>query len=141
MSIRILRVSFFALMNHWFFNHKFGIFTIKSHASSLSPINLFRKFFHCLQLEHSKAYKNDMEEKFRMKIFLENKNKIAQHNQRYHKGEVSFKLGLNKYADLLHHEFVAHMNGFNRSTELKWGILNSFLWEIPFYVKCKQFLQ
>lgn len=91
-------------------------------------MNLINHFFYSisvdfisivLQLEHSKQYKSDTEERFRMKIFMENKNKIAQHNQRYQKGEVSYKLGLNKYGDLLHHEFVAHMNGFNRSTNLK----------------------
>lgn len=73
----------------------------------------------CPQLEHSKQYKSDTEERFRMKIFMENKNKIAQHNQQYEKGHVSYKLALNKYGDLLHHEFVSHMNGFNRSTPLK----------------------
>lgn len=57
-----------------------------------------------------------MEERFRQKIFLENKRKIAEHNQQYELGKVTYKLGLNKYADLLHQEFVATMNGFNRST-------------------------
>lgn len=58
-----------------------------------------------------------MEERFRQKIFFENKRKIAQHNQLYELGKVSFKLGLNKYADLLPQEFVATMNGFNSSTK------------------------
>lgn len=58
-----------------------------------------------------------MEERFRQKIFLENKRKIAQHNQQYEMGKVSFKLGLNKYADLLHQEFIATMNGYNRSSK------------------------
>lgn len=69
------------------------------------------------QLEHSKTYDDPMEERFRQKIFLENKRKIAQHNQLYEQGKVSYKLGLNKYADLLHQEFVATMNGFNVSTK------------------------
>lgn len=54
-----------------------------------------------------------------MKIFMENKNKIAKHNQMYHRGSVTYKLAMNKYGDLLHHEFVNHMNGFNRSASMK----------------------
>lgn len=48
-----------------------------------------------------------------MKSFVENKNFIAQHNQRYHRGDVSSEVGLNKYADLLHQEFVDRMKGLN----------------------------
>lgn len=54
-----------------------------------------------------------------MKIFTDNKLKIAKHNQLYELGQVSYKLKLNKYSDLLHHEFVATLNGFNR-TALKY---------------------
>lgn len=69
------------------------------------------------QMEHSKKYDDPMEERFRQKIFLENKRKIARHNQLYEQGKVTFKLGLNKYADLLHQEFIATMNGYNRSSK------------------------
>lgn len=51
-----------------------------------------------------------------MKIFMENRHKIAKHNQRFEMGLVSYKLGVNKYADMLHHEFVRTLNGFNRTT-------------------------
>lgn len=50
-----------------------------------------------------------------MKIFHDNRLKIAKHNQLYASGKVSFKMGLNKYADLLHHEFRQTLNGFNNS--------------------------
>lgn len=56
-----------------------------------------------------------------MKIFMENSHKIAKHNQQYEKGLKSYKLKLNKYADLLHHEFVNALNGFNRSVNLVRG--------------------
>lgn len=59
-------------------------------------------------------YKDDSEEKMRFKIYLENRMKIAKHNEKFHKKSVSYKLSVNKYADMLHHEFVS-MNGFNQS--------------------------
>ncbi|KAG8293399.1 Cathepsin L [Homalodisca vitripennis] len=67
------------------------------------------------QLQHNKTYSTDMEEKFRMKIFMDNKNKIAKHNTRFERGQVSFKLAMNHYGDMLHHEFVSTVNGFRRS--------------------------
>lgn len=57
----------------------------------------------------------DVEERFRFKIFNENRHKIAKHNQLYAAGKKSFKLGLNKYADMLHHEFKETMNGYNNT--------------------------
>lgn len=32
---------------------------------------------------------------------MENKHKIAKHNAKFARGEVSFKMGLNKYADMV----------------------------------------
>jgi len=64
------------------------------------------------KLKYSKKYNDLLEDRFRQKIFLENKLEIARHNQMYERGEVAFKLGLNKYADLLHQEFVSAMNGY-----------------------------
>lgn len=48
---------------------------------------------------------------------MENSHQVAVHNKRFAKGEVSFKLGLNKYSDMLHHEFVAVFNGYNKTGE------------------------
>lgn len=45
---------------------------------------------------------------------MENKHHIAKHNQLYDQGKVSFKLAVNKYADLLPHEFSA-LNGYNKT--------------------------
>lgn len=54
-----------------------------------------------------------------MKIYVQNKHKIAKHNQRYDLGQEKFRLRVNKYADLLHEEFVHTLNGFNRSVSGK----------------------
>jgi len=64
--------------------------------------------------EHNKRYADSNEESFRMKVFMENKHKIAKHNQRASNGLHTYSLGMNKYGDMLHHEFVATMNGFKR---------------------------
>lgn len=59
------------------------------------------------QVEHRKEYKSEIEEKFRMKIFMDNKNKVEKHNRRFHKGEVSFTLKLNHFADMVCSIFIA----------------------------------
>lgn len=76
--------------------------------------------FFTLQLEHSKQYINEDEELFRFKVFLENKYKIAKHNQLYDQKRVSFRLAMNKFGDLLTNEFVGMMNGFNGANVMKW---------------------
>merc|ERR1712003_65348 len=48
-----------------------------------------------------------------MGIFMENKARIARHNQRAHSGEKSYFLKMNHYGDLLHHEFTGAMNGYD----------------------------
>jgi len=65
------------------------------------------------KLFHGKNYSSSVEDKFRLKIFMENKAKIARHNALYHQGEKSYSMKVNSYADLLHHEFLGMMNGFN----------------------------
>ena len=40
-----------------------------------------------------------MEEKFRMKIFMENKARIARHNQKAHRGEKTYFLKMNHFGD------------------------------------------
>lgn len=50
-----------------------------------------------------------------MKIFMENKHKIAKHNQRANNGLHGYTLAMNHFGDMLHHEFVATMNGFAKN--------------------------
>ncbi|KAL5280908.1 hypothetical protein ACFFRR_004740 [Megaselia abdita] len=84
-------------------------------ASAVSLLDLAKEEFHAFKILHKKNYENDVEEKFRMKIFQENRLVIAKHNQKYAQGLVSFKLGVNKYSDMLHHEFINTLNGYNHS--------------------------
>lgn len=78
------------------------------------------------QAKHNKKYSDAGEEKLRYKIYLENRHKIAKHNTRYNQKNVSYDLGLNKYADMLHSEFVRTLNGFNRSRDHENSVYRSF---------------
>jgi cathepsin L len=84
-------------------------------AQSASSYDVIQKEWDTFKLRYNKTYDNGIEERFRMKIFMENKNRIAKHNALYDKGLISFKLGLNPFADMLRHEFANTMGGFNAS--------------------------
>ncbi|MCQ9140770.1 hypothetical protein MZE11_19590, partial [Bacillus amyloliquefaciens] len=86
-----------------------------STTSAVSFFDLVREEWNAFKLEHKKQYDNEVEERFRMKIFAENKHKVAKHNQQYERGLVTYRLSTNKYSDMLHHEFTNTMNGFNRT--------------------------
>lgn len=64
---------------------------------------------------HAKRYADQSEENFRLKVFMENKHKIANHNKRAANGQKGYTLAMNSFGDLLHHEFVSIMNGFKKS--------------------------
>jgi len=88
-------------------------------VQSLSLLDLAQDEWEAFKSHHGKSYDNDIEERFRMKIYLENRHRIAKHN----KDAQHYKLAMNKYGDLLPHEFRTRMNGFrsdlrNRTTHL-----------------------
>jgi len=91
------------------------IATLVASSYAISFFDLVMEEWELFKLQHKKKYVSDTEEKFRMKIFMDNKHKIAKHNSRFEKGEVTYELGLNEYADMLHHEFTHTLNGFNRT--------------------------
>jgi len=88
-------------------------------AEAISSYDVAFEEFNLWKLTHRRNYTTDEEEKFRLKVFLDNKHKIAKHNTRYLNGLVSYKLAMNKYGDMLHHEFISTMNGFKKSKQLK----------------------
>lgn len=87
---------------------------VLSMAQAVSFFELVLEEWETYKLIHSKGYDNGMEEKFRMKIYMENKKKVAKHNAKAAKGQYSYHLAMNEFGDLLHHEFVAQMNGFKK---------------------------
>uniref|UniRef100_A0A0A9ZFK1 Cathepsin L n=3 Tax=Lygus hesperus TaxID=30085 RepID=A0A0A9ZFK1_LYGHE len=83
-------------------------------AQAVSFFDLVNDEWELFKLHHKKTYPTEIEERFRMKIFMENKRKIAKHNSRFERGLVKYKMGLNHLSDMLPHEFVKY-NGFKRS--------------------------
>jgi len=80
-------------------------------AEAVSLSQLARDEWEEFKQRHSKQYNNEVEERFRMKIYLENRHRIAKHNTDTQNG---FKLTMNKYGDLLGHEFTRRMNGYRQ---------------------------
>ena len=90
-------------------------------AQAVSFFELVKEEWTTFKAEHNKNYNSDIEEKFRMKIYMDNKQKIAKHNANYEMKKVSYKMKMNKYGDMLRHEFINAVNGFNNSINARLG--------------------
>jgi len=62
---------------------------------------------------HKKNYSAN-EERFRFRIFLENKARIAAHNARAYAGEETYFMKMNKFGDMLSQEVSDMVNGLTR---------------------------
>lgn len=80
--------------------------------NAVSFVDLVAEEWELFKMTFAKKYETEIEDRFRMKIYMENKHKINTHNKLYEKGEVSYKLAMNHYGDILHNEFLKRMNGF-----------------------------
>ncbi|KAG6460225.1 cathepsin L [Manduca sexta] len=100
----------------------FLLCAVAASASAVSFFDLVKEEWVAFKMQHDKKYDSEVEDRFRMKIYAENKHKIAKHNQLYEQGLVSYKLGPNKYTDMLHHEFIQAMNGYNRTAKHNKGL-------------------
>ncbi|ODN04735.1 Cathepsin L [Orchesella cincta] len=87
----------------------FVLLVVVAFAHSLSVTELLKDEWDAFKSHHSKNYTNDVEDRFRMKIYLENRQRIAKHNKNQ---DNEYKLRMNKYGDLLPHEFKSIMNGY-----------------------------
>ncbi|BFZ14216.1 hypothetical protein BsWGS_17255 [Bradybaena similaris] len=61
---------------------------------------------------YGKTYKDREEEQYRFGIWAQNLNYILAHNEAYARGQFSFSLGQNQFADLSNQEFKKMMNGY-----------------------------
>ncbi|XP_054277766.1 procathepsin L-like isoform X3 [Macrosteles quadrilineatus] len=64
------------------------------------------------KIEHERVYGDEKEEYTRKEIFMNNLNFIREHNKKYERGEVTFTVGVNQFADMTNEEFRQRMNGF-----------------------------
>lgn len=55
------------------------------------------------------------EEQRRFLNFVDNHEKVYQHNNAYEQGLKSYRMKLNVFSDMDHKEFVATMNGYRRN--------------------------
>ncbi|KAB7503954.1 Cathepsin L [Armadillidium nasatum] len=85
------------------------ILVLVAYASALSTVDQEWENF---KVKFNKQYA-DGEEARRHKIFLENKVLIAEHNKKFENGEVTFKMGINKFADMLVEE-TSYLRGYKR---------------------------
>ena len=53
------------------------------------------------QLTHGKSYPQNVTERIRMMVYVENKHKIASHNQLYAQGKKSYRMKMNHFGDLV----------------------------------------
>jgi len=83
-------------------------------AQAVSFLNLVLEEWQTWKLTHSKTFDSHMEETFRFKIYLQNKAKVEKHNSQARQGKHSYTLKMNKYGDLLNHEFRAMLNGYKQ---------------------------
>ncbi|XP_074662876.1 procathepsin L-like [Tubulanus polymorphus] len=65
--------------------------------------------------KHGKIYESVKEDMRRFGIFIVNLIHIEEHNKLHKQGLKSYTLGVNKYADMSHEEFVKTMNGLQRN--------------------------
>eukprot|EP00178_Gracilaria_changii_P006853 TRINITY_DN22226_c0_g2_i1.p1 TRINITY_DN22226_c0_g2~~TRINITY_DN22226_c0_g2_i1.p1 ORF type:complete len:166 (+),score=35.51 TRINITY_DN22226_c0_g2_i1:159-656(+) len=87
---------------------------VLSEATGLTHRDVFESEWAEFKARFEKVYEDVREEAFRAKIFMENKFKIAKHNQLANKGHKSYTLAMNEFGDRLHHEFITTMNGYRR---------------------------
>lgn len=113
-----------------------ALITITIQSSSLidalSYRELFQQEWNTYKDSFSKQYETQ-EDEFRFRVYMENKHMIAKHNQKASRGEKSYFLATNEFADLMHHEFVQLMNGYQH--HLKQKSSNGSLFLTPHHVQ------
>nr|XP_024216456.1 cathepsin L1-like [Halyomorpha halys]XP_024216457.1 cathepsin L1-like [Halyomorpha halys] len=75
----------------------------------------FKKEWKEFKKLHEKVYRDNEEESHRIKAFKYNWKLIEEHNRKYEKGLVSYKLMMNHFGDMMNDEFRSLMNKFNSS--------------------------
>lgn len=67
-------------------------------SESYLSLELYCSYFQAL---HAKKYDDAIMDTFRKKIFMQNSHMIIKHNIRHAKGEVSYRLRMNQFGDMV----------------------------------------
>ena len=90
------------------------LLTVATLAISATKLEDIREEWETWKLLHKRNYSSLVEDTLRMKIFLDNKIRIAKHNVKAHLGEFSYTMKMNHLGDLLNHEVVHTRNGYRK---------------------------
>ncbi|XP_065226771.1 digestive cysteine proteinase 3-like [Planococcus citri] len=135
---------------NYFRDHLFGIlfnmrtFILLFVCSVIISVNfgtcVDEKEWDSFKKEYNKLYANTVIEVLRKNIFNINAEMIKKHNEKFNKGEVTFKMGMNEFGDLNHNEFLqrfsikeSHFNGTMRRAK---NIADGFKVEDPSICQC-----
>ena len=75
--------------------------------STIFSADIATEEWNAFKAAHGKTYSGPVEEEFRMKIYMENKVKITDHNRLAQEGHLSYFLKMNHFGDLLPSEIAA----------------------------------
>uniref|UniRef100_A0A0A9VTD9 Cathepsin L n=1 Tax=Lygus hesperus TaxID=30085 RepID=A0A0A9VTD9_LYGHE len=78
----------------------FAVTCLLAVAAAFPKTEISAEEWLAFKAQHGKIYASQEEEAQRFKIYLENKQMVNDHNQKYERGEVSYRLALNKFADI-----------------------------------------
>ena len=92
----------------------FGFALFLYSVQAITFVDVVLEEWETWKLTHNQKYDSHLEEKFRLKIYMENKAKVEKHNRLALKGKHSYTLKMNKYGDLLSHEFRSMLNGYKQ---------------------------
>jgi cathepsin L len=79
-------------------------------ATLALPKSPFQEQWSQFKLTHKKSYSSPIEEIRRQLIFKDNVAKIAEHNAKFEKGEVTYSKAMNQFGDMSKEEFLAYVN-------------------------------
>jgi cathepsin L len=87
----------------------------KQEVDEFQPLMPFEDIWEEFKNDHGKVYESSSEELKRKQIFAENLKLIESHNFLHAKGQKSYTLAINKFADMEGAEVVQMLNGFKMS--------------------------
>ncbi|EEB17891.1 Cathepsin L precursor, putative [Pediculus humanus corporis] len=93
-----------------------GVFLLATVAvgATNSYENVIQKEWDLFKAQYGKSYKTPEEEYYRMRIYMDNKLEIVEHNLKFLEGKVSYEMGENQFSDMTSDEVNDLYNGYNK---------------------------